>query len=233
MNPIKCLIVDDEELARTLLMNYTGRLPWMEVRGAVSNPLEAMEILRREPVDLLFLDIQMPELSGIAFLKSLSARPAVVFTTAYPEYALEGFNLDVVDYLLKPFSFERFLQAVNKVRNTMPATASGSTEQGEERDFIMVKSEHKIHRIRYEEILFIQSMREYAAFHTAKGRILSLSSLKSLEESLPPERFMRIHKSYIIPLDRVDTLEGNMVVLAGEKIPVGASYREKLAGYFS
>jgi DNA-binding LytR/AlgR family response regulator len=235
MTPVYCLIVDDEELARTLLANYTARIPWLELVGSVSNPVEASEVLREKQVDLMFLDIQMPEINGLAFLRSLSKKPGVIFTTAYPEYALEGFNLDACDYLLKPFGFDRFLQAVNKAlaiigggEKAHPVSASE-----EAKDFIMIRSEHKIHRIRYSDILYIQSMREYAAFYTTHGRILSLTSLKSLEESLPARQFLRIHKSYIIGINHVDTLEGNMVHIGQAALPVGASYRDQLLAFFS
>ncbi len=228
MNKIRCLIVDDEELARTLLENYVNRLPFLELAGKCKNPLEAMAILQQEPVDLLLLDIQMPELSGIDFLKSLTQKPFTVFTTAYESYALEGYSLDVVDYLLKPIGFERFLQAVNKVvermaqRQPMPAPTLPA------KDFVLVKSEHKIHRLPLDEILYIQSMREYVAFYTPAGRILSLGSLKSLEEELPADRFMRVHKSYIVALDKVNSLEGNMLHVGKEPLPIGASYKEEV-----
>ncbi|MCB9283620.1 MAG: response regulator transcription factor [Lewinellaceae bacterium] len=224
MSTIRCLIVDDEELARALLESYVGRMPNLQLVGLCKDPMEALRVLGEEPVDLLFLDIQMPELTGIEFLRSLSQRPLVVFTTAYSEYALEGYELDVADYLLKPISFERFVQAVNKVvdrlRSHSPAQAG--------KDFLLVKSEHRIHRIRYEDILFVQSMREYVAFYTTEGRILSLGSLKSLEETLPPGQFIRVHKSYIVAAARVSALEGNVIHIGKEKIPIGANYKEEV-----
>jgi len=232
--PIRCLVVDDEELARALLGNFIGRLPNLELAASCANPLEAMAVLQQQPIDLLFLDIQMPELTGVEFLRTLQRKPIVVFTTAYAEYALEGYTLDVTDYLLKPFSFERFVQAVNKAATMLQAKANaaggtvhpaGATPA---KDHILVKADHKVHRLKYEDILYIQSMREYAAFHTSTGRILSLGSLKNLEEVLPPERFIRIHKSYIVAISKIDTLEGNMVQVGKEKLPVGASYREEL-----
>ena len=232
MNPIRCLVVDDEELARTLLENYIARVPGLEPIAFCANPLEAMNILRKETVDLLFLDIQMPELTGIEFLRTLQQKPVVVFTTAYADYALEGYSLDVTDYLLKPFSFERFLQAVNKAgaalqaKTAAPAPQSGS--QLPEKDYLLIKADHKVHRIKYGDIIYIQSMREYVAFHTDNGRILSLNSLKQLEEELPPERFIRVHKSYMVAIGRINTMEGNLLHVGKEKIPVGANYRDAL-----
>lgn len=239
MPTIRCLVVDDEELARALLGNYIGRLPHLQLAASCANPLEALAVLQQQPVDLLFLDIQMPELTGIEFLRTLPRKPVVIFTTAYAEYALEGYALDVTDYLLKPFSFERFLQAVNKAiariqaKPANPPTISPATAPPPEtpepaKDYLLVKADHKVHRLRYDDILYIQSMREYAAFYTSSGRILSLNALKTLEETLPPERFIRIHKSYIVAIAKIDALEGNMVQVGKEKLPVGANYREEL-----
>ena len=227
MNKIRCLIIDDEELARTLLENYVLRLPFLELVGKCKNPLEAMAVLQQESVDLLLLDIQMPELSGIDFLKALPHKPFTVFTTAYESYALEGYSLDVVDYLLKPIGFERFLQAMNKVMERMSQRQPVTTTPPS-KEFILIKSDHKIHRLHVEDILYIQSMREYVAFYTPTGRILSLGSLKSLEEELPADQFMRIHKSYIVALDKVKSLEGNMLHIGGEHLPIGASYKEEV-----
>jgi DNA-binding LytR/AlgR family response regulator len=233
MNELSCLIVDDEELARTLLENYVNRLPYLNLVGKCSNPIEALQLLQNQSVDLIFLDIQMPEMIGTDFLKSLSHKPMVVFTTAYAEYALEGYELNVVDYLLKPFPFERFLKAVNKasdlskLKSNIESTSIISSEDAAtEKNYILVKSEHKVHRIYYNDILYIQSMREYVAYYTPKGRILSLGSLKKLEVDLPQSQFLRIHKSYIISRAKASTLEGNMVHVGKEKIPIGASYRE-------
>jgi DNA-binding LytR/AlgR family response regulator len=233
MNELTCLIVDDEELARTLLENYVNRLPYLNLVGKCSNPIEALQLLQRQSVDLIFLDIQMPEMIGTDFLKSLSQKPMVIFTTAYAEYALEGYELNVVDYLLKPFPFERFLKAVNKASDLAKLKSkegSNSTISSEsstnEKNYILVKSEHKVHRIFFDDIQYIQSMREYVAYYTPKGRILSLGSLKKLETDLPKNQFLRIHKSYIIAKSKVSTLEGNMVYIGKEKIPIGASYRE-------
>lgn len=229
MKKIKCLVVDDEELARTLLENYISKLPNLELVGQCKNPIEAMAVLQEEEVDLLFLDIQMPELTGVEFLKILPKKPLVVFTTAYPDYALEGYTLDVVDYLLKPFSLDRFIQAIHKVDQRLhpPITSTPvASDLSNEKKYILVKSEHKIHRILLEDILYIQSMREYVAYYTPEGRILSLNSLKKLEEELPEQQFIRTHKSYIVAIDKVKTLEGNLLHIGTEKLPIGANYKD-------
>jgi len=235
MNEISCIIVDDEELARTLLENYINRLPYLKLVGKCSNPIEALVLLQNQSVDLIFLDIQMPEMIGTDFLKSLSHKPMVVLTTAYAEYALEGFELDVVDYLLKPFPFERFLKAVNKASDLSKLKSQGgsasilsSEDSVTAKNYILIKSEHKVHRIAHSDIQYIQSMREYVAYYTPKGRILSLGSLKQLEVNLPQNQFLRIHKSYIISKEKVSTLEGNMVHIGEDKIPIGPRYRKEV-----
>lgn len=239
MNKINCLVVDDEELARALLENYIGRLPHLAVAGLCKDPLEALQTLQSQPVDLLFLDIQMPGLTGVEFLRTLHQKPITVFTSAYPDYALEGYSLDVTDYLLKPFSFERFVQAVNKASDLirlknapLPTTAAAPPPAAAERDFILVKADHKVHRLRFEDIHYIESMREYVAWHTEQGRILSLNSLKNLEQELPASQFVRIHKSYMVPTARIGILEGSLLHVGKEKLPIGASYREEIVRRF-
>ena len=232
MTPIKCLIVEDEELARDLLEKFILKLPHLELVAKCENPIKAMPILQQQPIDLLFLDIQMPELTGIEFLKMLSSKPTVIFTTAYPSYALEGYQLDVTDYLLKPFSFERFAQAVTKASEVIRLKALDKSEptsiEQSEKKYMLINSEHKVLKVNYADIRYIESMREYAAYHTTtQGRILSLKSLKQLEKDLPVQQFIRIHKSHIINIDFVNALEGNMVHIGKEKLPIGASYKEQ------
>ncbi|MCB9082363.1 MAG: response regulator transcription factor [Lewinellaceae bacterium] len=243
-----CLIVDDEELARTLLENYVTKLPQLQLVGKCKHPLEAMQYLQTQKVDLLLLDIQMPELSGLDFLKILPQKPLVILTTAYPEYALDGYALDVIDYLLKPIRFERFAQAVNKAAElfrlrslevelgearessaTIPSVLDSATDP----EYLLVKADHKIHRLRLDDIRYIQSMREYVAYVTHSGRILALNSLKNLETELPASRFLRVHKSFMVSLDKIDALEGNMLRIGSDTIPIGANYRDELLRVFS
>ncbi len=225
MSKLKCLIVDDEELARDLLENFVQRLPHLELVGKAKNPVEALAQMQQTTVDVLLLDIQMPELTGLEFLKSLPQKPLVILTTAYAEFALEGYELDVVDYLLKPFSFERFVIAINKAA-ARQSTANVTTSN--EKDYLLVKSEHKVHKLRFTDIRYIQSMREYVAYYLPDGRLLSLNSLKQLEKDLPADQFMRIHKSYIVAIERVKTLEGNLLHLEDTQLPIGANYREEV-----
>ena len=236
MKKIKCIVVDDEALARKLLKNYVDQVPHLELVGMCKNPMEAMSILQSEQVDLMFLDIQMPQITGITFLKTLPHKPQVIFTTAYEKYALEGYSLDVADYLLKPFGFERFFQAINKVSARLNLNLGvGRLESArplgdpkEIKDYILVKSEHRIHRLKYKDILYIQSMQAYVSYYTQNDRILSLNRMKTLEEELPKNQFIRIHKSYIVSIPKIEVLEGNQVVIGKMKIPIGASYREEV-----
>jgi len=225
----RALIVDDEELARQLIASYLKRIPTIEVVGSCKNAVEALTILNRQPVDLLFLDIQMPGITGVEMIRTLVDPPAIILTTAYSEYALEGFELDVTDYLLKPFSFERFSRAINKAMVRLNNRNQPSpTIQAESSNHLMVRADHKIHRIPYESILYIKSMQEYVAYYLTSGRIVALGSLKQLEGLLPPHQFLRVHKSYIIAINKVKSLEGNLLHLEDQKIPVGASYRENV-----
>ena len=235
MKKINCLIVDDEELARNLVENYISRLPHLTIVGKCSNPFEAMQVLQDHQVDLMFLDIQMPELTGVEFLRTLTQKPLVIFTTAYKEFALEGFELDVVDYLIKPFRFERFLQAINKAGKLLKTSNNESSNkpsdapvEEKQKDYLLVKSDFKVFRIFYKDILYIESMKEYVAYHTVSGRTLSLGSLKNLELELPSEQFMRIHKSFIANINCISTLEGNMVHIKDNKLPIGSTYRDKV-----
>lgn len=238
MKKLNCLIVDDEELARNLVENYVNRLPHLTVVGKCANPLEAMQVLQEKAVDLMFLDIQMPELTGVEFLKTLSQKPLVIFTTAYKEYALESYDLDVVDYLLKPFRFERFLQAVNKAGKLLkcdatetPLNTTKAIEETvkKEKDFILVKADFKVFRIFYKNIFYIESMKEYVAYYTPEGRTLALGSLKKLQqEILPTNQFIRIHKSFIANISYISVLEGNMVHIGKKKLPIGASYKAEV-----
>jgi len=225
---IRCVIVDDEHLARTLLEEYVKKLPQLQLVATCKNPLEAMEVMQREVVDLMFLDIQMPELTGVEFLKSMVVKPAVVFTTAYSEYALEGYQLDVVDYLVKPFPFERFLKAVNKASELIRLKKLDEEQSPAQLldGFIVVHADRKIYKIGLDEIKYIEGLKEYVSYYTEEKRIIALESLKRLEDILPSDRFMRVHRSYIVPIGRIKKMDGNQLEIGGKLVPVGRSYRE-------
>lgn len=237
------LVVDDEFHARKLLSEYVSKLPFLTLTGMASNVFEAMTLLQKEKVDILLLDIQMPEITGLEFARRLKNPPAIIFTTAYSEYAVESYELDVVDYLLKPIAFPRFLQAINKVTDRrgnkeaapMPPTptvpVSLPAEKPED-DSLIVKSGSKVYRINHKELLFVEGQREYVTFHTTAQRITTLFSLRELEERLPSDRFIRIHKSYIIALNHIEVIDKNLLHIAGKKLPIGGSYKEALMRLF-
>lgn len=227
---ITCLIVDDEPLARNLLREYAGKVPYLDVRGTCANAIEAMEILRNEPVDLLLLDIQMPDITGTAFVKTLQRKPLVIFTTAYSEYALEGYELDVVDYLLKPITFERFLRAIDKASQRLekgkPHAAESPHASEADTSFMFVKDGTKLVKVRWDDILYIEGLKDYVTIHTRDQKIVTLQRLKALEGQLPPEKFMRIHNSYIVALDAIDVVHKNEVQVGMAKLPISDSYRK-------
>lgn len=226
---LRCLVVDDEQLARKLLQSFIEKLPGLELVGMCKNPMEAMDVLQHGHIDVLFLDIQMPDLLGTELVRVMPETPEVIFTTAYQEYAVEGFELQAADYLLKPFSFERFAQAVNKVRAKLrqqnaqaPAPNAPVTKQP---TFLTVKADHKLYRINYSDLLYIEGLKEYVTFYTSARKIVSLESLKQLEADLPASEFIRVHRSYIVNRTKVAALYGNQLEIGEQKIPIGASYK--------
>jgi DNA-binding LytR/AlgR family response regulator len=231
---LRCVIIDDEFLARKYLKDYVSKLPMLELVGDFNSPLKAMELIKSGEVDLLFMDIQMPDISGIEFLKTLERAPHVILTTAFEEYALQGFELNVADYLLKPFSFERFLKAVNKVQELAePVSGDVNLKPQLKEDHLIIRADRKLYKINYEDLLYIEGQKAYVTFHTKKKNITALASLRDLEEQLPSSHFMRIHKSYIVSIHEIESLEGNQVEIGGTHLSVGKSYRldvEKVFG---
>jgi DNA-binding LytR/AlgR family response regulator len=235
---IHCVVIDDEPYARQLLTEFIGRLPNLALEGSFSSALSALTVLGQKPIDVIFLDIQMPDISGIDFLKTLEKRPAIIFTTAFSEYAIEGFELDVADYLLKPFDFSRFLKAVNKVTPRVEKdliSKSGIESTAQHQDFIFIKDGNKLVRVELKDILFIKGSREYVTIHTKAKKIMSLQSMKNLEEELP-KQFIRIHNSYIINIPSVSAITKQEVEIGDEIIPIGITYKknfsEQLKRYF-
>jgi len=233
MKKIQTLLVDDEYLALKLLEDYISKLPDIEIADMVKSPLKAIEILTNKRIDLLFLDIQMPTLSGTNLLKTLKNKPVTIFTTAYSEYAAQAFDLDAVDYLLKPFSFERFLQAINKAReqlsmNNQLVENPVATESGVSTGFITVKADGKFVKINHSDILFIEGLKEYVKIVCKNGYFITLESLRNLEVILPDAKFQRVHKSYIASLEKITALNGNMVEIENYEIPVSREKKEEI-----
>jgi two-component system, LytTR family, response regulator len=225
---LNCVIVEDEPLARNLITDYVNKVPGLNLVEACANPLAAIEVLRNNKVDLLFLDVQMPEITGITLLKSLHNKPMVILTTAYSEYALEGYELDVVDYLLKPITFERFLKAVDKAAqradNSKPIPVSIEREPAQ--PFVFVKDGTKLVKVRFDEILYVEGLKDYVTIHTRQQKIVSLQRLKALETQLPPDRFIRIHNSFIVALTAIDVVHKGEVQIGDKFIPIGDTYRK-------
>ncbi len=230
---LRTIAIDDEPLALSLLSDYISKTPFLELIGKFDNPLDAIEFLRKELVDLILVDIQMPDLTGTDFVRSLEISPKVIFTTAYPQYAIEGFKLNAIDYLLKPFSYDEFLKAVQKAYKQAELEAGAATTVEANNQFLFLKSEYKIRRINFNDILYIEGLKDYIKVFI-KGEpkpILSLNSIKALEQKLPEDRFMRVHRSFIVNLEQIDTIERSRIVFGKEYIPISDQYKEKFQAY--
>jgi DNA-binding LytR/AlgR family response regulator len=227
---IRAIIVDDEPLALDVLETYIAQLPELELVARCENALEAREVLKEHDVDLMFLDINMPQLTGIDFVKTLSVKPNFIFTTAHPYYAVEGFELNAIDYLMKPIPLERFMKAVNKVINMQLGETSAPEKKKE--NFIFVKADKKLIKVNFDDILYIEGLKDYVIIRQKEGRIITLHTMKSLEAKLPDHIFKRIHRSYIVNIGAIDAIVGNMIELKEKSqvkhIPIGKNYREEL-----
>ncbi|MEZ5013266.1 MAG: response regulator transcription factor [Chitinophagales bacterium] len=229
---IRCLIVDDEPLARQVIETYVAKLSTLELVATCANAMEANDALQTEKIDLIFLDVQMPVVTGIEFLRTLKNPPHVILTTAYPNFALDGFDLNVDDYLLKPISFERFLKAVNKVLEKMqPETATA--ELTEKQEYFFVKEDSKLVKVNFTDIDHIECMKDYAKIFTAQRMIVTHHTMKKFEEVLPAPGFVRVHRSYIIRLGAVRSIFGNIIETEKGRIPIGANYKEELMRWIS
>jgi len=246
---LQCLIIDDEPLAQEVLENHISKVPSMLLVQKCSNAMEAFEALHKNKIDLIFLDINMPVVSGLSFLRSLKEPPAVILTTAYTEYAMEGYELDVVDYLLKPIPFDRFLKAVKKAAGQLaakgiaapvildnagtagiPGGAGNPAAGTEEKKYFFVKADGKLVKVNYADIRYIEGMKDYLKIHTTSGTIVTHHTMKAMEEQLPANRFMRVHKSYIIALNAIKSIDGSIIHLDMDKaeIPLGSSFKDAL-----
>ncbi|HEX2534354.1 MAG TPA: LytTR family DNA-binding domain-containing protein [Chitinophagaceae bacterium] len=226
MNPIHCLIVDDEPIARDIIRTYCAHLPELQVVADCGHALEAKALLARQPVDLLFLDINMPVLDGIAFLKTLKQPPQVIFTTAYKEYAVDAFDLNACDYLLKPFSFERFIVAVDKARERLQPAAPVKEDPPQAPSTLLIRADGKIFPLHPADLLYAEARGNYTRLVTDGGVLLPVMTLSGLEEQLPAAQFVRVHRSFIVNKDRISHIEGNRLFIGGQEIPIGSNYKE-------
>jgi DNA-binding LytR/AlgR family response regulator len=221
---IRCIAIDDEPLAINLVKEYIGKVSFLELVATFTDAIEAKKFLQQEKIDLLFLDIQMPDINGVQFYNSLSNKPMVIFTTAFSEYAVDGFNVNAVDYLLKPFEYDRFVKSVYKAKEYFEFTRSQEIQLTS----IFVKSDYQLVKINLKDVLFIEGLDDYIRIHlTSHKSILTLMSLKAISEKLPPQEFVRIHRSYIVPLNRIEKVSSKKIEIAGKEVPIGISYADE------
>ena len=218
---LKCIITDDEPIARKGLQSYVERIDFLELVGVCEDAIQLNKQLKSQQADLLFLDIEMPYMTGIELLNSLSNPPKVIITSAYAEYAIKGYDLEVSDYLLKPISFERFLKAVNKVYDQLISSQTPVVQ-----DYLFVKTSLKLEKIRFNDMRFIEGVENYVAIYTSDGKIITHTTLRTILQKLPPERFVQVHKSYLVNIDKIDSIEGNLLGIGKSKIPLSRTYKE-------
>jgi len=233
---ISCIAVDDEPLALDKMKAFIAKVPFLDLKASFSNGIDTMEYLNHNQVDLMFLDIQMDDLTGIQLLEVLSNKPKVIFTTAYDQYALKGYELDVCDYLLKPISFSRFLQAVNKVYEAPAIPIVQQTqivESTPQKDYTFLKTEYRMQKVNFDDILFIQGMKDYLMVRTVDSNIMTLMNFKKMEEILPSKKFIRTHKSYIVSVDKIESIERNRIKIGKELIPISDTYKADFYEFLS
>ncbi|RMG26156.1 MAG: DNA-binding response regulator [Bacteroidetes bacterium] len=221
MSRIRCIAIDDEPLALEVIQKFASKIPSLDLLGCFQNPLEALEFIQQEPVNLIFLDVQMPDLSGLQLKQHLPEDLSVIFTTAYSEYAIESYNLNAVDYLLKPILFDRFLKAVQKAQKLLQVEM-----QEKPPTYLFIKSDTRYFKVNYDDILYIEGMRDYIAVHTPYKKILTLMSMTKILEKLPSASFMRVHKSFIINLNHISLVQNNRVLIQEREIPISNTYKE-------
>ena len=232
---IRTITIDDEPLALQLLSGYVEKTPFLELTGSFDNPLDAMDYLSGNEVDLIILDIQMPDLTGIEFARVQDSKAKLIFTTAYEKYALEGFKLNAIDYLLKPYSYQEFLTAVSKAKKQLELERGAATSVEANNQFLFLKSEYKIRRINFDDILYIEGMKDYVKVFLAHEEkpVLSISSVKAVEEKLPADHFMRVHRSFIVNLDKIEVIERSRIVFGKTYIPVSDQYKDKFQEFLN
>jgi len=221
---VRCVTIDDEPLARECIANYVKEVDFLQLVGTGTNPVELTSLMDKVDVDLIFLDIQMPVMNGIEFLRMTPNPPMVIITTAYPSYALEGFQLDVLDYLVKPITFNRFFKAVTKAKDYHQLLERSSDPQKTEADYFFIKCDYKYERIYFNDILYVQAMQNYVVLFTTKGKYMTLLYLKNVEEKLDKNAFIRVHKSYIVSVARIESIENNEIIMQSFRIPISRNY---------
>ena len=236
MNKYSIIIVDDEHLARKLLQDFISQIPELEIQGIFSSGTDALTFLEEHQIDILLTDIQMPTLSGIDFVKTCKRPHSIIFTTAYSNYAIDGFDLNITDYLLKPISFSRFEQAILKAIEYIKLLKSQNVQETKlnvsSKDFITIRADYKIYKIKYSHIYYIEGHSEYVKFYTKDKNITAYYTLKKLEVELPNDKFLRVHKSYIVATDLIEAIESEFVVIPEKRIPIGLRYKEEVMKYF-
>jgi DNA-binding LytR/AlgR family response regulator len=227
MAQLNCIVIDDEQAGRKVIEEYIEETNYLRLAGSFSSHTKALELLTNTNVDLLFLDIQMPKMNGIDFLKSLSNPPITIMITAYSEYAVQGFELDVLDYLLKPISKERFLKACNKAREFWELK-NKSTSDGAPPDHFFIKCNSQYEKIRFDDVLFVEAANNYVVIHTKEKKLNTYLTLKAASEFLPSDRFIKVHKSFIVSLDKIERIDGGKIIIQGQEIPVSRALRESV-----
>ncbi len=222
---IKCIIVEDEPLAQQVIQNHLQRITKFELVATCNNAAEALETLKNQEVDLIFLDIRLPGLSGLNFLKQLRTPPLIILTTAYPNYALESYEFNVIDYLLKPISFERFLKAINKIIDNRLFSSINAASNDTYSDHIFIKSGNKFFKVKFSEIIYIQGMRDYLKIHTVDYKLVTHQTMNDIEKTIPAKMFLRVHKSYIAAILHIKVIYGNSIEIDNTTIPIGESYK--------
>jgi DNA-binding LytR/AlgR family response regulator len=226
MKKMRCIIVDDEPVARKILREFTAQVPFLELAGEFENALKAKTFLHADHADLMFLDIEMPKLSGLDYLKRSTVDPLVILTTAFPEYALEGYELDIIDYLLKPIAFNRFLKAVQKAKEYNELRYSNTVVANP--TYLFVRSEKRIEKVELKDILYIESFGNYVNIHTGQKKIVAYLTLKGLESQLPAQEFIKIHQSFLVSFSHISAIEGNQVIINNKSLPISRNYRESV-----